>query len=107
MTPEPHHVQVEIFGQTYKLRSEDDPAYVESLAAVVDRKMREIATKTNAVDSLRVAILAALNIADESNRAASPGGRADSISGPAGPAESKLERRVEDLVSLLDDALAS
>lgn len=102
MTPEPHHVQVEIFGQTYKLRAEDDPAYVESLAAAVDGKMREIAKQTNAVDSLRVAILAALNIADESRRNAPRTGEPDS-SGH----DDEIERRVAGLVALLDEALAS
>jgi len=58
-------VPVEIYGQTYNLRGEGDASYITGLAAFVDRKMREVSDHTATVDSLRVAILAALNIADE------------------------------------------
>ncbi|HKY33579.1 MAG TPA: cell division protein ZapA [Candidatus Polarisedimenticolia bacterium] len=57
--------QVEIYGQSYSLRGDGDPAYVHELAAYVDHKMNQIADSTSTVDSLKVAILAALNIADE------------------------------------------
>jgi cell division protein ZapA len=56
---------VEIYGQTYNLRGEGDTSYITDLAAFVDRKMREVSDTTATVDSLKVAILAALNIADE------------------------------------------
>ncbi|HEV8376128.1 MAG TPA: cell division protein ZapA [Candidatus Polarisedimenticolia bacterium] len=58
-------VPVEIFGQTYNLRGEGDTSYITRLAAFVDQKMREVSDTTATVDSLKVAILAALNIADE------------------------------------------
>ena len=58
-------IKVVIYNQTYTLRSDHDPAYVEELAAYVNQKMSEIASATMTVDSLRVAILAALQIADE------------------------------------------
>ena len=58
-------VQVEIYGQRYTLKGSEDGAYVESLAAHVDRRMREIADTSSTVDSLKVAVLAAVNIADE------------------------------------------
>ncbi len=57
--------QVEIFGQSYNLRGTGDAAYVQELAAFLDAKMNQIADSTSTVDSLKVAILAALNIADE------------------------------------------
>jgi len=57
--------QVDIFGQSYTLRSDDDSAYIQELAAYVDGRMREIADSSSTVDSLKVAILAALNVADE------------------------------------------
>ena len=63
-----HLVQVEIYGQSYNLRGEGDSAYLQELAAYVDKRMREVAEATATVDSLKVAILAALNIADESRR---------------------------------------
>ena len=65
MAPDGRLVQVEIFGQTYRLRADEDPEYVETLAAYVDGKMREISRQTTAVDTLKVAVLTALNIADD------------------------------------------
>ena len=57
-------VRVEIYDQTYHLRG-SDPDYIAQLAAYVDNKMRLISQQAATVDSLRVAVLAALNIADE------------------------------------------
>lgn len=57
--------EVEIFGQTYTARGHDDEEYLRELAALVDRKMREVAEHVADPDPRRVAILAALNIADE------------------------------------------
>jgi cell division protein ZapA len=68
MSDQPNSVQVEIFGQTYAVRAGEDRGYVERLAAHVDAQMREIGRSAGAVDSLRVAVLAALNIADETFR---------------------------------------
>jgi cell division protein ZapA len=58
-------IRVEIYNQTYSIRSDGDNQYITDLADYVDRKMREIAAGTLTVDSLKVAILAALHIADE------------------------------------------
>ncbi|HEV2177872.1 MAG TPA: cell division protein ZapA [Terriglobia bacterium] len=58
-------IRVEIYDQAYHMRGQLDPAYIRQLAQFVDGKMRSIATRTKTVDSLRVAVLAALNIADE------------------------------------------
>jgi cell division protein ZapA len=57
--------KVVIYNQTYSLKSNHDPEYIHELAAHVDKRMNEIARATMTVDSLRVAILAALQIADE------------------------------------------
>jgi cell division protein ZapA len=57
-------IRVEIYDQGYTLRG-TDPDYIVKLAEYVDLKMRAVAEKTSTVDSLRVAVLAALNIADE------------------------------------------
>ena len=56
---------VTIFGQTYRLRGVEDGAYLTELAGIVDLRMREVVESTGTADSLRVAILAALNIADD------------------------------------------
>jgi cell division protein ZapA len=58
-------IPVEIGGQRYPIRSTLDPEYVARLATYVDEKMRAAADSTPTGDSLRLAVLAALNIADE------------------------------------------
>ena len=59
------NVKVQIFGQMYPIQGDLDEAYVHKLAAYVDEKMRAIARMTPTVDTQKVAILAALAIADE------------------------------------------
>jgi cell division protein ZapA len=58
-------VSVEIAGQRYPIRSGLDPEYVNRLAVYVDDKMRAAADSAPTGDALRLAVLAALNIADE------------------------------------------
>jgi cell division protein ZapA len=58
-------IKVEIYNQSYNIRSDGDNEYVHNLAAYVDGKMREVTSGTYTVDSHKVAILAALHIADE------------------------------------------
>ena len=58
-------IPVEIHGQRYPIRSGLDPEYVAQLAAYVDDKIRVAADSTPTGDSLRLAVIAALNIADE------------------------------------------
>jgi cell division protein ZapA len=57
--------QVEIFGQKYTIISEEAAEHVELLAQFVDEKMNEIAQQSKGMSTLKVAILAALNIAEE------------------------------------------
>ncbi len=58
-------VQVEIYGHTYTLKAIADPGYIRDLAAFVDAKMKDVQRGTGTVEPQRVAILAALNMADE------------------------------------------
>ncbi len=58
-------IRVEIYNQNYSIRSDGDNEYIHRLAEYVDGKMRDISSGTLTVDSLKVAILAALHIADE------------------------------------------
>lgn len=88
-------VPVEIYGQTYNLRGEGDTSYITDLAAFVDRKMREVSDNTATVDSLKVAILAALNIADEHFQ----------IKGAHKEEHLGTTQRLKRLVDLLDRAL--
>lgn len=60
----PASIRVEIYDQAYNLRGVD-AEYILRLAEFVDTKMRSVAEQTSTIDSLRLAVLAALNIADE------------------------------------------
>jgi len=62
-------VTVEIAGQRYPIRSGLDPAYVGELAAYVDKKMRAASDAAPTTDILGLAVLVALNLADEYFRA--------------------------------------
>lgn len=57
--------RVEIMGQRYPIRSELDEPYLTALASYVDEKLKAAATAIPAGDSVRLAVVAALNIADE------------------------------------------
>ena len=90
-------VTVSIYDQTYQLRGEN-PAYIERLAALVDMKMRSVASQGTTVDSLRVAVLAALNLADELLMTR---GRLDALAG----AEESQRSRTHSLAGLLDGVI--
>jgi cell division protein ZapA len=85
------YVTVEIYDQTYHL-SGQDADHIRDLAARVDAKMRAVSAQGRTVDSLRVAVLAALNLADELSQA----GVADPVLGHA---------RTANLRELLDEVL--
>lgn len=67
MTESPQDVAtpVTIYGRTYRLRGSGESGYLEQLAVEVDRRMREVAEATGTADTMKVAILAALNIMDD------------------------------------------
>jgi cell division protein ZapA len=88
-------VNVEVHGQRYAIRSGLDPAYVADLATYVDEKMRLAARESPAGDTLKVAVLAALNIADEFFRAS------DEVQN----GQASLSRRTAALERMLDLAL--
>jgi cell division protein ZapA (FtsZ GTPase activity inhibitor) len=79
--PAPEAVSVEIYDQIYNLRG-SDAEYIQQLAALVNAKMRAVASRGGTADSLRVAVLAALNIARSarcsttSSKTAAPADRA-------------------------------
>ncbi len=60
----PGYTTVSIYDQSYHLMGQN-PAHIQRLAELVDSKMRAVAAQGRTVDSLRVAVLAALNLADE------------------------------------------
>jgi cell division protein ZapA len=61
-------IQVEIFGQNYSIKAGNDREYIRELAALVDARMKDVQTGTGTSDGYKIAILAALNIADELHR---------------------------------------
>jgi len=67
-TPSQDGIRVSIYDQEYNMRGQLDPEYIRALARFVDEKMRSIAARTHTVDSLRTAVLAAMNIADDYHR---------------------------------------
>lgn len=87
-------VRVEIFDQAYNLRG-TDPDYILKLAEYVDSKMRAVAEATNTIDTVRLAVLAALNIADEYHLLKR---RQDS-------GATDYQRRAHELASALDEVL--
>jgi cell division protein ZapA len=88
------YVTVKIYDQTYHLSGQDS-AHIRRLAERVDAKMRAVAAQGRTVDSLRVAVLAALNLADELSLANVPMG-SDAGRGSA---------RAASLRGLLDEVL--
>ena len=60
-------IDIEIYGQKYRIRvkGEEDEKYIGHLTSYVDQKMHEVAVKSKSADTTKIAVLAALNIADE------------------------------------------
>ena len=88
-------IPVEIHGQRYPIRSTLDPVYVAQLASYVDEKIKAAGETTPTGDSVRLAVLAALNIADELFR----------VRDGAPPDHSELLRRTSEIERLVDRAL--
>lgn len=65
---EPCSVRAKIYDREYVLRTVGDPERLEALCANLDARMREIAASTGAVDTLKVAVLAALSLMDDLQR---------------------------------------
>lgn len=90
-------VRVEIYDQTYHVRGDLDEAYVGELARYVDGKMRAVAEATRTIDSLRVAVLAALNMADELH----------ALRARQGDFEQTVRQRAERCLALVEQTLKS
>jgi cell division protein ZapA len=93
--PGSSNVKIEIYDQTYNVNADQNEEYLKELAAYVDARMRVVAEATRTVDSLKVAVLAALNIADEMFTLRQ---RQQEIEGP-------LRKRVEKCVAMVEKAL--
>lgn len=105
-------VTVRIYGETYPLRTEESAARLEDLARLVDLRMREVAASGRVVVTSKIAVLAALHIADELFRAREERGRLPAA--PEGVAHAQAEglgasdaARIEAIVARLDALLAA
>ncbi len=87
---------VEIFGRRFELRATEPSEHLQQLASYVDRRMRELAEVSPHVDTAKLAVLTALNIADELFReqTTEPGTRTE-----------RIRQRVEGLITRLDEVL--
>jgi len=90
-------VTVEIAGQKYPIRSTLDPTYVAELASYVEKKVRAASEAAPTSDVLGLAVLAALNIADEYFRARDNQEMGANV----------LNERALELEALVDEVLAS
>lgn len=87
---------VEILGREYKIRGAEDAAYIREVARYVDAKLREVSQGATQPASDRVAILAAMNIADELFQ----------LRRASNEEVSSIEKRTQSLIRLLDDSLS-
>ena len=96
MSEEGNQVQISIFGQEYSVKAPADPEYIQKIAEYVDGKMREVQSGfTSTQSSTRIAILAAMNIADELFNARQSGD-IDS---------SSVEQKISSLIDFIDENL--
>jgi cell division protein ZapA len=95
MANEAQSIRVIIYDQEYLMRGDLNAEYIQMLAKYVDAKMRSIAERTRTVDTLRVAMLAALNVADEYHQLKA---RYEKVT-------QQMDRKVGECVSALDEIL--
>jgi cell division protein ZapA len=88
-------VKVTILGQTYNIKGDTSPEYILQLADYVNQKIEEIGNNISAGNSLQLAILASLNIADEYFQ----------MKKINNGIEGAIENKTREIISLLDDGL--
>ena len=88
-------VKVNIYGQTYNIRGDAPEEYILELAGYVNKKMEEVSNNVSNTNSLQIAILVALNIADEyfQSRKLNSG------------IEGCIEEKTREIISMLDEGL--
>ena len=92
---QPSVITVKIFGREYKIKGHADKDYIEEMAKYVDEKMRELSGNSSLPSQDTLAILAALNIADELFQ------QRGQLSGTFSSVDEKADR----LIALLDQSL--
>jgi cell division protein ZapA len=88
-------VRVAIFGQTYTIKGDASPDYIEELAAYINDKMEDICGRSSTINPTQAAILAAMNIADEYFQLKNSGT----------PDSGIIEEKTRALISMLDQGL--
>lgn len=94
-------ISAEIYDQIYHLCGVDS-TYIQHLASIVDAKMHAVAARGSTVDSLRVAVLASLNIADELECLRE---RYASLAGSVDQSQSTVRSRSASLADMLDEVI--
>jgi len=97
MASEVRTTTVHIHGHEYRVRTEESPEFVRDVALFVDETMRQIAGRMNTGTSVQVAVLAALNIAEELFRERRDGN---------GAASREIESRMKAVLERLDEVAA-
>ena len=92
-------VPVEILGQEYRIRSDSDPSTIRRAAALVDETMAKVRDRTGTVDTLDIAVLTALNIANHLISLRDAGGATSQ-------GEKIRSYDLEELISLVEAAIA-
>ncbi|MBI41897.1 MAG: cell division protein ZapA [Leptospiraceae bacterium] len=90
---------VDIFGEKYVVRGDESVDYIADVARLVDDRMRELARNSRGMSRSRLAILAALNLADELMQERSNPGK-------KGPEDELLAQKTRYMITLLDEGLA-
>ena len=85
-------VEVFIMGQKFMVRSDSDEEYILEVSRYVDSRINEVIQNTKSVASLNVALLAAMNIADEFLKYKR--GKKSSVE--------KVEKKIKDMIELID-----
>lgn len=88
-------LEVEILGRVYRIRSQKDSEYLKKLANYVDQKMKEVQEVAPTADAVKIAVLSALNIADELFETKL---QAEGVSGNA-------EERIQSLLGRIESAI--
>lgn len=88
-------VKVTILGQTYNIKGDTSPEYIMQLADYVNKKIEEIGGNISSRNSLQLAILASLNIADEYFQ----------MKNINSGIEGAIENKTKEIISLLDEGL--
>lgn len=85
-------VEIKLLNQKFNLKTDSDEAYVHRVSDFVNKKLFDVQEKTHSVSSLNVALLAALNIADDYFK----------MKGKKKDPRQEAKQKVQELIQLVD-----